>query len=548
MLPDPAGRTLRGGGDDPTQSMMFMQILPQSILHGLDPFKTDFIHFPHGINLMWNAYMPFLDLVAAPITLTLGPVVAYNTLLVFGPALTAWTAYFWLRRHVDRSGPAVVGGLIVGFSPYLIGHATVHVDKAWLIFVPIILMLLEDLLWRRPRSQRRTGIYLGVVTALEALISQELVLLATVGIICGVVSVLVLWRMRAVRRIVESVPGLVWAVVAFLVVYGYPLYRQLSVDRFHDLNATWWSAQPQDWIVPTTQRMIRGPQSLTDWAAHTSNWETGGYIGVPLIGALIAISVWQWHRPAVRVAAIATPLTMIMSLGDQLRLGTHKTGIWLPWDIFASLPAFKYVLPIRIALATSFGMAILVAIGLDEVWKRYAGRARNLAVAGIAVSLVFLVPGLANVGLDTRVPPYFTSDAVKQIPWGSRTMILPLGLPPERQFSMLWNAEADGRFRDIGGAAKRPAGRDGQFASPYPVNGPLVDWAWLLTDGKEVSPAQTAAAREWLVDNGIQYILVAEDWVWSHTLDRVEELVGEPATDHTGRVYVWDLEKLGVIS
>ena len=79
------------------------------------------IFAPDGFNLMWTTSVPGPSLLVAPITLTAGPLVAYNVLALLAPALSAFTAFLLCRHVTGRTWPSLVGGYIFGFSDYMLG-------------------------------------------------------------------------------------------------------------------------------------------------------------------------------------------------------------------------------------------------------------------------------------------------------------------------------------------------------------------------------------------------------------------------------------------
>ena len=105
-----------------------------AVSHHLNPFFSDFILHPAGINLMWNPARWTQGLLLAPVTLTLGPVFAYNVSQVAALALSAWAAYLALDALLGSRRGAFCGGLLYGFSPYMLGHAPIHSD---FIFMPV---------------------------------------------------------------------------------------------------------------------------------------------------------------------------------------------------------------------------------------------------------------------------------------------------------------------------------------------------------------------------------------------------------------------------
>ncbi|MGZ4620225.1 MAG: hypothetical protein ACXV3F_16335 [Frankiaceae bacterium] len=107
-----------------------------------------------------------------------------------GAATTAWTARLWIGRHTAHPAAAWVGGLLVGFGPFVGGHAIMHLNFVLLPLVPVMLMLVEDLLWRHPRPQWRTGLLLGAVTAAQGMLYEEVVMILATGVVAATAAAL----------------------------------------------------------------------------------------------------------------------------------------------------------------------------------------------------------------------------------------------------------------------------------------------------------------------------------------------------------------------
>src|SRR6476659_1716908 len=181
LVPHLATHALGGGRLDPGIFIWWFEWSAYAVTHAMNPLRSTYLDAPIGVSAMWNTSVPALGLVFAPITLTLGAVVSFNVACILGPPLSAWTAWLWLRRHVHDAA-AAVGGLVFGFSPFVIGQARAgHLMFTWLFLVPIILMLVEDLLWRSPRPLWPAAPLLGVVVAAQLLIGSEALLIVVLG-------------------------------------------------------------------------------------------------------------------------------------------------------------------------------------------------------------------------------------------------------------------------------------------------------------------------------------------------------------------------------
>src|SRR5207249_9617988 len=172
----PASRWI-GVDGDPDGTIWSIAWGAYSLVHHLNPFITDHIFFPSGTNVLWsNADAPMaLSWLVAPVTLTLGPIVAYNLLQTLALALSAWTAYLAIRRFVTRPWAAALGGLVYGFGPYMLAAAYGHMALSFGVVPPLLVIVLDRLFVRRDLSPILAGLAAGVLEAFQLHVTQELV-------------------------------------------------------------------------------------------------------------------------------------------------------------------------------------------------------------------------------------------------------------------------------------------------------------------------------------------------------------------------------------
>ena len=97
-------------GEDIFQTAWFLEWTPYALLHGKNLFETNAINYPVGVNLAQNTGIPLLGLVTAPLTLAVNPIASENLLRFFGFALSAYAAYWVLRKFTTWIPAAFVGG------------------------------------------------------------------------------------------------------------------------------------------------------------------------------------------------------------------------------------------------------------------------------------------------------------------------------------------------------------------------------------------------------------------------------------------------------
>ncbi len=151
----------------------------------MDPFVTVQMNAPTGVNLTWNSWMPAIGLVLAPVTVTAGPIVAYNAALTGSIALSSLAAFVALRRYASGWAGPLAGGAVYGFSPYLFSHAALHLNLVAAWIPPLALVVLDELLVRRRRGPVPLGAALGVLAGVQMLVFEELVATGAVAPRCS---------------------------------------------------------------------------------------------------------------------------------------------------------------------------------------------------------------------------------------------------------------------------------------------------------------------------------------------------------------------------
>ena len=537
---DPAHTTLGRAHTDAMQTMWNLTWVPWAVLHGHNPLHTNAIYYPHGVALSWNTLTPTLGILAAPLTLSVGATLTYTILMTLSPALAVLTSFWWLRRHVQRPLAAAVGAFVVAFSSFMAGHLRGHLDLTFIALIPLQLMLVEDLLWRHPRAQRRTAIMLGIVTALQAGISEELILITSMAIAVGLAGTALLagqgTRRQLAATVRESAGPLALSVAVFAAVASPLLIDQLFVSPDVGLRSRMWRALPADYVSPI--------QSQLFWfhAQHSSpifGAEDGVYVGWVLLPVLVAGVLITWSDRRVRVAALTLATMVVLTFGDA-----HPRGIPLPWQFLENQPLLQSVLPARFAFASWLAIAWLITVWLDALGARMASgpgarrAAAVLAVAAIGVGLLSLLPRPIASFPVTHTPRPLTAARIG-VPTGSPVLLLPSPTPWDAN-GMYTQMQAQFTYLIPGGYALRP--HPGGGSSAFPPPSPVVD----IAAAAAWTPAQLAAARAQLAEQHYRAVVVLDGRPDSPRLMRLaRELTGRAPDHRTDGAAVWHLPSHG---
>ncbi len=458
---------------DPGQYLWFLAAPAQALAHGHNPFFTSGVLYPGGTNLLDNPGVVGLGIALAPVTWLWGPVASLNVALTLAPALTAFTAYLCLRRWAPWRPAAVVGGLLYGFSPFVVGNLLYsHLQAAFLAFLPLVALCLDELLRRQQWRPVWTGALLAAVLAAQFLVSSELftvtvlfAALATVGLL---LAGLLTDRPGTWARLPHAATGALAALAVGVLLLGYPAWFALAGPR-HVSGGPWsfvarTGTDLGDVLLlpPSASRPLPGA-ALYGYFGNLGPPLT--YLGIPLTAACAA-AVVVWRK--VRVLWFAAAMVLVsgaLSAGLAHTFAHPPTG-WRPWRLFDRLPLVNQISPSRMFAVTGFFVAAIVAVALDRLWEAgptlRAGRpwARLGPRGWAAVTLAVAALTLAPLASSYQVPP--VTRAVSQPAWFAAE---PGRLPPHAVLLVLpwantevqaWEALDGFRYSIIGGDANAP--------------------------------------------------------------------------------------------
>ncbi len=351
---------LSGVGQDPAAFVWFLAWWPFAVAHHLDPLYTYFVWQPVGISIAWATSVPLLGLLFAPITLTAGPVIAYNLAIIAAPACSAVAFYVLARRLTSNTAASLIAGYLYGFSTYVMQQDTADLNLSLVPIPPLMILLAVDRLTARI-SARRFSLQAALLLTLQFLLSLEIAAFCLVfGLMAWCFALAYLPTLRPpLYRLVKE--GLV-AGVLFTIVLSPVLWALFQTRQTVNLPVFWRSyfvADLADIVVPSVQNFWGW---LSGWSLPVhGGQDQDAYLGLPLLGLLTAQMMAARHSALTRYLTLIFVALLIASLGPWLWFAGHRLSITLPWSLFSSLPLLGQALPARFALFVSLAAALLAA-------------------------------------------------------------------------------------------------------------------------------------------------------------------------------------------
>jgi hypothetical protein len=472
---DPAGQMVAGNPGDTNLFAWFMRDIATAVSHGrLPALVTTGLNAPQGINLMWNTSELLPGLVLAPVTLLAGPQTSLTILLTAGFAGSAASLFFVLRRWGASVTAAAIGGAVYGFSPALIASGVGHFQLQFAVLPPLIIDAVLRIVTGRGHAVR-TGIWLGLLTAAQVFIGEEL--LVDTAVATGVILVvLAVTQPRAAtealtRRARAILAGLGTAAALAAVVCGYPLWVQFR-GPLREHGSPWnvpeFHSYLYGFVTPSGALLFHTSASAAIAAKYPEPLpEYLAYLGWPVLVVALAAAVAFWRDPKVRLAALTFAILELFTLGAvSVKFhGLRYPAALLPWHWLQGLPVLSDVLPDRFSILADGALAALLAFALDRArlleWRAGRGQLGLLATIVAVLAVLPLVP---------RPVP---AQAVSQAPAGWQAAFAELALAPgahvlvipDLQYGLRWQAETGVPTSMVGGGDFIEPDQTGQATS-----------------------------------------------------------------------------------
>ena len=507
------------GGDDPAIAWNLWWSKYALLNTGQNPFSTDFMFYPIGINLAFYTLTVLNGLTALPLTLLTGVVTASNLHMFFTFAAGGY-GVFLLTRYLlagNSYWPAVAAGIFYAFAGSKLFYVALGqfniASTHWIPFA-----VLYTVRSRRNPGSLRDSVLAGLFLTIQAWTEMTyasflLVFMAMYWLYWPAIE-----RGRNLSAYLKSL-GITGGVFALGLS---PILAQMIPDMLTEGDflvegggfAETFSADLFGFIIPTMHHPWLG-----QWVTHAGivNFSKGQhiYLGVTLLG-LVLISLKQIrHQPELRFWLLAGGLFALLCLGPNITVNGASTGLPGPFVILQKLPFFKgNRYPSRYSVMLMLSLSVIAAFALHRLSR---AQARPLIIALVTGLFLLEHLSLPLPQSDMRLPPAYQTISkdtdeftVLDIPFAWRNGFRITGaLTTQFMFGQFYQTYHQKPMVQ-GNTSRNP-----EFKFQYFTEAPILNSLLALETGRTLPQAQWRADRRIAADVlrffDIKYIVVRPD-------------------------------------
>ena len=451
----PVTPTLVGGqlpwNGDVSSYVWALWWMAHQVSHLGNPFITQYMAAPVGIQLGFDTLMPLPGLIMTPVTLLWGPAASFAVLTIITPGLLCYVTYRAARLWLGQPG-AIAAGALFGLSTMLTWQNIYHLNiSIGTIFLPLTL---EAAVRLRRNPGARQGIVLGLVLGASVLTNQESAVLA----VLLAIGVLVPWLIRlavvrpGLRGITPQARTLLLGSVVAVVVASPQLAAmigqaanggtQIVKGTIQELTQSYRSyAVGLPTLFAPSPRLGRFHLGHLTAAYHYSAPPEGRpTFGVVLAGLAVLGLILNYRRGHMWWLALLFAAGSALALGPILIIGTRTytplATMWhgvqvsqlMPYTWLIRIPGLSALREAdRIALLGLLGAAILAGAAVQWLCQHLKPVLAGLAVAVLAAG-AFLEAGWSGTGPTMPASLPSVDAPIAGDPSNSIVVDLPFGL------------------------------------------------------------------------------------------------------------------------
>ncbi len=418
-----------GSFGDGLQNVWNMWWVRQAIERGQNPFWTDMLYYPEGVQMYLQTLNITNAILVLPVQYVFGLTAAYNAAILLAFTLTGYAGFLLTRAFVPDQRIAFLCGAMLTAGPFHLVHLEFnHLNMLSIQWLPLYFLALYGLergggatkrgsdgatrrrgnaTWIAPRIPASSHPRRVLVPTLLAIAMFVLVTLTDWywGLFCGIATVV--WvGISLIRVTTHEREFLLWRYLSFgvgVLVCLLPLL--IGIALLHEQVPTVDIRQNEIWrgyvqnfsgdalgiFFPTMYHPLWGEPMRARLQETAPGYSPSGWYiaaGWVFLGCA-AVGVWtHWrtHWPLLMVGGIL----WLLSLGPSLRVMGIDTGIPMPYQFLQAIELLSTARkPSHFAIVTIVLATVFAGIGLQWLKQQVAPQRRSVVLLVVAALAMF---------------------------------------------------------------------------------------------------------------------------------------------------------------
>jgi len=408
--------------------------LERAIVEGHDWLFTPYLFYPQGASLVAHSNSFLNSLAAFALKPLMGPVAAYNLVLLLGLWIGAIGMFLLVHEMTHRSFAALLAGFVFAFAPYHLTQALAHANLGSIHWWPFYVLFLRRAL---RRHQVTSALCAGLFAALTLWSGLHLALLLAVW-----TATYAGWRLlpktdsrtRSKHFCLRFV-GIVGIVGVVTLTLSAPVVLPVARDwhKMADLAAVFDEGMSNQtdllaYLLPPSYHPLVGKYVFPFYHRFKSNETHMPYLGYTVL-ALALVSLLSPRKEA-RFWLLSAGFWMLLAAGSAPRLnGTVYSHIPLPYRLIEHLfPISAIRVPDRFNLLVVLSLAVSTGLGAAQLGRRRRWLLAPLMLLVLVEYLCIPIPMLDF----PPVSPFFTQMSQEEASYG--IVDYPMGYTPSKQW------------------------------------------------------------------------------------------------------------------
>ncbi|MGU3471607.1 hypothetical protein ACLBWT_10705 [Paenibacillus sp. D51F] len=527
-----------GTAGDAEQFMWYLGWFWEALLSGDNPFISEKMNYPSGINLTANTSLMAEGFIFGWLGYIFNMIFVYNFIVFVNIIVSCLMVELTLKELGIRRWLAILMAILSSFIPYTTAHMLGHLNLTTTMSVFIIFYLMVKIFKNNIKRNRLTGIALGVILAFQFYTSLEI--LATLAFFIFILAIYTaIIDIQSIKFLIkrDNIIIFFYFLVSFIFLALPGLYYFLF-GPFYNFESQVYQAKNiyvndiLNFVVPTVVNAMSSESTLKITNLFSGNAaEMNGYIGVPLIITFIWSSVITWKNKYARIISWMIITLAVFSLGEHLHLMGTSSTYHLPWSFMNYVPLLNHALPSRLMFYADVLLVLMIAYSFELFLRE--SRKRASLIIGVLFIIMFIT-------WLPRIPFYNTSD-----------FSFSLDLDEQSIISKGINSEPTAIFTDdfpsiMGALANNRYSFPTANVYAYNDNKQDIQYYKNMLNYKNSEIAYSPEIIELIISKlkveKILYIPV-RDIAPNELIDAISHLCGEPIKGEHG-VYFWDIPNI----